>query len=68
MLIISYKIADSSQRSKVEYSIRAYSLTYVNLKVTVIIFVKFAGKTKSYSYVGLVEKVDGADTGAKFLR
>ncbi len=28
----------------------------------------FAGKTKSYNYVGLVEKVEGADISAKFLR
>ena len=28
----------------------------------------FAGKTKSYNYVGLVEKVDGADISAKFLK
>lgn len=30
--------------------------------------VSFAGKTKSYNYVGLVEKVEGADISAKFLR
>ncbi len=32
------------------------------------VIVSFAGKTKSYNYVGLVEKVEGADISAKFLR
>lgn len=32
------------------------------------VIVNFAGKTKSYNYVGLVEKVDGADISAKFLK
>ncbi|KAK7896629.1 hypothetical protein WMY93_021954 [Mugilogobius chulae] len=32
------------------------------------VIVKFAGKTKSYNYIGLVEKVDGADISAKFLK
>lgn len=32
------------------------------------VIVNFAGKTKSYNYIGLVEKVDGADISAKFLR
>ncbi|KAI3361678.1 hypothetical protein L3Q82_001944 [Scortum barcoo] len=32
------------------------------------VIVNFAGKNKSYNYVGLVEKVDGADISAKFLR
>lgn len=67
MLIISYQNADSSQRSKIGYLERRAS-TFLNLKVIVIVIVNFAGKTKSYNRVGLVEKVDGADTGAKFLR
>ena len=32
------------------------------------VIVNFAGKTKSYNYVGLVEKVDGADISAMFLK
>lgn len=32
------------------------------------VIVSFAGKTKSYNYIGLVEKVEGADISAKFLR
>jgi len=32
------------------------------------VIVSFAGKTKSYNYVGLVEKVEGAEISAKFLR
>ncbi|KAA0721776.1 hypothetical protein E1301_Tti014251 [Triplophysa tibetana] len=32
------------------------------------VIVSFAGKTKSYNYVGLVEKVEGGDISAKFLR
>jgi len=32
------------------------------------VIVSFAGKTKSYNYVGLVQKVEGADISAKFLR
>ncbi len=32
------------------------------------VIMSFAGNTKSYNYVGLVEKFEGADIGAKFLR
>ena len=32
------------------------------------VIVSFAGKTATYNYVGLVEKVDDADISSKFLR
>ena len=32
------------------------------------VIVSFAGKTATYTYIGLVEKVDDADISAKFLR
>ncbi|KAL6463483.1 hypothetical protein MHYP_G00278740 [Metynnis hypsauchen] len=39
-----------------------------DLSAGYFVIVNVAGKTKSYNYVGLVEKVDGADISAKFLR
>lgn len=32
------------------------------------VIVNFAGKNRSYNYIALVEKVEGADISAKFLR
>ncbi|CAL8274915.1 unnamed protein product [Gadus morhua 'NCC'] len=39
-----------------------------DLSAVDFVIVSFAGKTATYTYIGLVEKVDDADISAKFLR